>query len=127
MARLERSITASNKKLAQQELTEAVTLLAQQARAIGAKVADWDEARQQIVDPAYYALWRNSRAMTAGILPASTVGIELYDLSGKGFSRAFDVEKSAMPSQLNQTDLAVLFRKDERHDALYYFFPYLRR
>lgn len=123
LARLERSITASNKKLAQLELTEAVTLLELQARAIGAKVADWDEARQQIVDPAYYALWRNSRAMTAGILPASTLGIELYDLDGKGFSRASDVKKSAMPPRVNKRDLRVLFRKDEGQDALYYFFP----
>ena len=123
LGRLERSITTSNKKLAQQELSEAVTLLEQQARAIGARVADWDEARQQIADPAYYALWRNSRAMTAGILPASTEGIELYDLSGKGFTRAFDVNKAAMPYRLQKADLAVRFRKDASHDALYYFFP----
>lgn len=123
LSRLETSITTNNKKLAQQELAEALSLLEQQAQSIGTKVADWDEARQQIIDPAYYALWRHSRAMTAGVLPPSTDGIELYDLSGKGFSHKTDVAEAAMPAQIHTQALKVWYRQDHGHDHLYYFFP----
>ena len=123
LSRLEHSIATSNEKLAQQELAEALTLLEQQARATGVKVADWDEVRQQFADPAYYAYWRNSRAMTAGILPVSAVGIELYDLNGKGLSRKPAAGEAAMPARIDKTELAVWYRKDHGHDHLYYFFP----
>ena len=123
LKRLENSITTSNKKSAQLELAEALTLLEQQAQALGSKIADWDEVRQQIADPAYYALWRNSRAMTAGILPASTDGIALYDLNGKGFSREYASDEAAMPAQISKSHLRVWYRKDHGHEHLYYFFP----
>ena len=122
LKRLENSISASYKKSAQLELIEALALLGQQTRALGDKIADWDEVRQQFADPAYYALWRNSRAMTAGMLPASAVGITLYDLNGKSFSRDSDGE-SAMPVQISRNHLKVWYRKDRGHEHLYYFFP----
>lgn len=123
LSRLEASVAESNEKSAQAELAEALMLLEQQARLIGAKVADWDEARQQIADPAYYSLWRNSRAMTAGILPASADGIELYDLNGNGFSRVSAANEAAMPTRIHKAHFGVWYRKDHGHDHLYYFFP----
>ena len=123
LTQLEQRIATSNQNLAQQELAEALSLLQQQAQTIGARVADWDEARQQIADPAYYALWRNSRAMTAGILPASIDGIALYDLNGKGFSRDVAATEAAMPARINKPSLEVWYRKDHGHEHLYYFFP----
>lgn len=123
LTHLEQRIAASNRSLAQQELAKALSLLQQQAQTIGARIADWDEARQQITDPAYYALWRNSRAMTAGILPDSTDGIALYDLNGKGFSRDTATGETAMPAQINKSNLAVWYRKDHGHEHLYYYFP----
>ncbi len=123
LSRLEHTIAQTNSKLAQQELAQALTLLEQQTQLTGAKVADWDEARLQIADPAYYALWRNSRAMTAGILPATTDGVELYDLSGKGLSRKSVVSKAGMPTQIYKRNLRVWYRKDDGQDHLYYFFP----
>lgn len=123
LSQLEQRVANGNEKLAQQEIAEALTLLEQRTRAIGAKVADWDEARQQIADPAYYAHWRNSRALTVGILPASADGVELYDVSGKGFSREPGAGEAAMPARIDKADLAVWYRKDHGHDHLYYFFP----
>lgn len=123
LSRLEASFVSSNQKSAQAELAEALTLLEQQAKVIGARVADWDEARQQITDPAYYSLWRNSRAMTAGILPASADGIELYDLNGYGFSHASASGEAAMPIRIHKAHMGVWYRKDHGHDHLYYFFP----
>lgn len=122
LKRLENSISTSYKKSAQLELTEALALLEQQTRALGDKIADWDEVRQQFTDPAYYALWRNSRAMTAGMLPASADGIALYDLNGQSFSREPGGE-SAMPTQISKNYLKVWYRRDHGHEHLYYFFP----
>jgi diguanylate cyclase (GGDEF)-like protein len=123
LSRLEHHIAQTNKQLAQQELVQVLALLEHQTQLTGAKIADWDEARLQIADPAYYALWRNSRAMTAGILPATTDGLELYDLSGKGFSREPVAGVAGMPVKIHKSDLRVWYRKDHGHDHLYYFFP----
>lgn len=123
LSRLETRFALSNEKLAQAELSEAIMLLEQQAKLTGSRIADWDEARQQIIDPAYYALWRNSRAMTAGILPASADGIELYDLNGHGFSHASAPGEAAMPTRIHKANTGVWSRRDHGHNHLYYFFP----
>ena len=123
LSRLENSFATSDEKSAQAELAEALTLLEQQTKAMGARVADWDEARQQIADPAYYSLWRNSRVMSAGILSVSTDGVELYDINGKGLSRVNTADEAAMPARVHQADIGVWYRKDRGHDHLYYFFP----
>lgn len=123
LSRLEASFASSNEKAAQAELAEALALLEQQAKISGARIADWDEVRQQVADPAYYSLWRNSRAMTAGILPASADGIELYDLNGKGLSPVSAPDEAAMPSRIHKNHTGVWYRKDRGHAHLYYFFP----
>lgn len=122
-SRLEKRFAHSNERSAQAELAEALAVLDRQARALGARVADWDEVRQQISDPAYYSLWRNSRALNAGILPPSTDGIELYDLNGKGFSHASAGGEAAMPTHINKSSTRVWYRRDHGHAHLYYFFP----
>ncbi|MHB8916020.1 MAG: hypothetical protein ACYC4K_09450, partial [Thiobacillus sp.] len=123
LRQLERRVASGNQNLAKQELIEAMSLLQQQAQTIGAKIADWDEVRQQINDPEYYALWRNSRAMTAGVLPASADGIALYDNAGNSFSRDTVENEGTMPARINSRSTAVWYRKDHNHEHLYYFFP----
>lgn len=123
LKQLERRVAASNQKLAQQELAEAMGLLEQHARAVGAKVADWDEVKQQISDPEYYALWRNARAMSAGMLPPSADGVALYDNAGYAFSRDIPKSKSAMPARIDNASLGTWYRKDHSYEHLYHFFP----
>lgn len=123
LRQLERRVASGNQNLAKQELAEAMSLLQQQAQTIGARIADWDEVRQQINGPEYYALWRNSRAMTAGILPATADGIALYDNAGNSFSRDNAESEGAMPARINSRSMGVWYRKDHSHEHLYYFFP----
>src|SRR4030065_165658 len=64
-ARLKERIEQSDEKLARQELTEAIALLTQQVEGFAQALTQWDEARQQLDNPVYYAYWRNSRARVA--------------------------------------------------------------
>jgi len=47
-----------------------------------AQLAGWDETRQQLVLPAYYAYWRNTRVVEAGILPKAQARVALYTPDG---------------------------------------------
>jgi len=69
-----------------------------------AKLADWDETRQQLMLPAYYAYWRNQRVYEAGILPATQARVALY--TPDGALLAPDLSAHPLPQRLNAVALS---------------------
>jgi diguanylate cyclase (GGDEF)-like protein len=122
-ARLKLQIAASDEKLARQELSDAIALLERQAEQAGANLMQWDEARQQLETPVYYAYWRNSRALTAGVLPASLDAVDLYDAKGRNLS-AVTKDESAMPARISRQDMQPFLIHHNGHDHLLFFLPF---
>jgi diguanylate cyclase (GGDEF)-like protein len=67
---------------AQSELDTRVQQLLAQVEKKGADLALWDETRQQLVSPEYYAIWRDQRVREAGMLPSTTASVTLYRADG---------------------------------------------
>jgi len=56
-----RSLEQHNQNAAKSELTATVQRLLDQTEEQAAKLANWDETRQQLVLPEYYTYWRDQR------------------------------------------------------------------
>lgn len=121
-ARLNERIAQSDEKLAHHELDEAITRLTRQAETSVQSLIQWDEARQQLDDPTYYAYWRNSRALTAGVLPETLDAVDLYDSQGRILSAVTSGE-DAMPGQIGRQDMQPFLMHQYGHDHLYFFVP----
>ena len=76
------SLEQHNQNAAQSELTAAIQRLLSRTEEQSVKLARWDETRQQLVLPEYYAYWRDQRLYESGILNSSHVRAALYDPSG---------------------------------------------
>lgn len=122
--RLREQIARSDETLARQELEEAIGLLARQAEEVAQALTEWDEARQQLDNPVYYAYWRNSRALAAGVLPVSEAldGIDLYNLQGNNLS-ADTTGEAGMPPYIATEGMRPFLRHENGHDHLYFFYP----
>lgn len=64
------------------ELEAAIERLLGQSRDQAANLAGWDETRQQLVMPEYYAYWRDQRVYESGMLVSDLTRAALYDPSG---------------------------------------------
>ncbi len=124
-ARLKEQVAQSDQTLARQELEEAIALLTREAEAAAQALMQWDEARQQLDNPAYYAYWRNSRALVAGVLPVSETldAVDLYDLKGQNLSAVTEGEAS-MPARLAPGNMRPFLKHENDHDHLYFFYPF---
>lgn len=123
ISRIEKNFAANSEKLARQELTEALVLMENHMLAVKAAVASWDETRQQLEDPTYYAYWRNSRILSSGLLSPSTDAIELYDIQGQTLSKEKREGDADMPTQIKQDDLRLVIVSQQGHDHFVLFFP----
>jgi diguanylate cyclase (GGDEF)-like protein len=125
VGRLKEQSALSDGKLAHQELEEAIALLAGQAESAAQALMQWDEARQQLENPAYYAYWRNSRAFTAGVLPETETldAVDLYDLQGRSLLPATAGE-ARMPAHIVTQGLQPYLMRESGHDHLYFYFPF---
>src|SRR5512139_3774014 len=122
-AQLKRQIAESDEKLARQELSEAIVLLTRQAESTAQALAQWDEARQQLENPIYYAYWRNSRALASGVLPETLDAVDLYDARGRNLSVTTKGE-ATMPVQLSRRDMQPFLMRQNAHDHVYFFYPF---
>lgn len=122
-ARLKEAIAQSDEKLARQELDEAVALLTERAKNTAQALMTWDEARQQMENPIYYGYWRNSRALSAGVIPDTLDAVDLYDLEGRNLSAA-PVGEASMPAHIDTHNLQPFMEQEGGHGHLYYFFPF---
>lgn len=76
------SLEQHNENAARSELTAAVQRLLKRTDEQAASLAHWDETRQQLVLPEYYAYWRDQRVYESGILPNRLVRAALYTRAG---------------------------------------------
>lgn len=72
-------IERNNQRAASAEVAQAVLQLNKELDQLGHSLASWDETRQQLSDPSYYAYWRDSRVPEGGIVPAYVKAVELYN------------------------------------------------
>jgi len=121
IAQLDEQVRRADEKLARQELNEAIAQLFQHAESTVQALTQWDEARVQLEDPTYYSYWRNSRALSAGVLPASLDAVDLYDPQGRNLSPAKSGE-SAMPPVIQDMRPTVI--QERGHAHLYVFAPF---
>ncbi|HMM47350.1 MAG TPA: EAL domain-containing protein [Thiobacillaceae bacterium] len=124
-ARLQEQVARSDEMLARQELEEAIVLLSRQVDEVAGELVQWDEARQQLDDPTYYAYWRNVRVSAAGVLPVSGAldGLDLYDRQGNNLSTDRRGE-AAMPAHVDTRDLRPFLRHESGRDRVYFFHPF---
>lgn len=120
---LKEQIAQSDANLARQEMGEAIALLVQQADKTAQALGQWDEARQQLENPVYYGYWRNSRALTAGVIPETLDGVELYDPEGRNLSTVTTGE-AVMPANMDTNDMQPFLKHENGHDHLYFFYPF---
>lgn len=123
ISQLEQNFAAGNEKLARQELSEALALMENHMLAVSKTVAAWDETRQQLEDPTYYAYWRNSRVLSSGLLPPTTDAFELYDVHGNTLSKETREGDAAMPAQVDKDNQRMTVVSQNGHDHFILFFP----
>jgi len=123
MSHLKAQIIESDRKLAQQELAEAVALLIAHGETVAQTLAQWDEARLQLENATYYGYWRNSRALAAGILPDSIDSLDLYDRDGRNLSKVEAADETHMPPQISSEEMQPALVHGKSHDHLYFFLP----
>ena len=99
---------------AAEELRSAVAALVGETEAAAAAIAGWDEARQQLQDPTYYAYWREYRLLHADRLPPATLEADLYDRHGTKLNRI----ENGMPQTVDLE--ARLVRRRGRIDLLFF-------
>ncbi|MBT9567220.1 MAG: EAL domain-containing protein [Thiobacillus sp.] len=122
-ARLKEEVKRSDEMLARQELEEAIGLLTARAHGAAQSLMAWDEARQQLENPVYYGYWRNSRALSAGVVPETLDALDLYRADGQNLSTARAGE-ALMPATLDPRRLQPYMTQDGEHAHVYYFFPF---
>jgi diguanylate cyclase (GGDEF)-like protein len=123
VARLKEQIAQSDQRLARQELNEMIEQLGDEAEDAVEALMQWDEARQQLENPTYYAYWRNTRALAAGVLPDTLDAVDLYDGTGRKLPAASEGE-AVMPTQIATRNLQPFLGHEYGHDHLYFFFPF---
>lgn len=106
---------------ARKEIGEALGEVGRHIRASGETLGQWEETRQQLFNPDYYALWRDDRVRDAGMMPASVKAVVLYDKQGRILNNAAGPEP--MPLNLpGKAPGAFHLRQGER-DWILYFIP----
>lgn len=123
VSRLKEQIALSDQRLARQELAEMLARLDGEAKGAAEALMQWDEARQQLENPAYYAYWRSARALSAGMLPDTLDAVDLYDASGRKLP-ASSAGEAVMPGSIDPGNLQPFLGHEYGHDHLYFFYPF---
>ena len=92
------SLELSSKEAARSELAAAVERLLNRTENQAGNLAHWDETRQQLVTPEYYAYWRDQRVYESGMLSSRYSRAGLYNQSG--MLLAPSPTKSSLPAEL---------------------------
>lgn len=80
---LEQNIRDNAKAAAHTELKQIIESAYADIEHHSIEIAQWQEISQQLINPIFYAYWRNHRAMSAGFTPDYMKEISLYDRDGK--------------------------------------------
>ena len=95
--RVRGDMLAASRAAATKEISEAMELLLRDAKASAERFAGWEEVRQQIREPRYYAYWRSYRMMQSGVLPDYVADAALYGVDGAALA---ELQDSALPRQV---------------------------
>jgi diguanylate cyclase (GGDEF)-like protein len=90
---LDSSFQKASRLKAGQEIDRALGVSLKKCRDQVRLLAQWEEVRQQLRNPAFYSYWYRHRAKTNNLISDYTIDVALYDQSGK---------------MLNQIDTALL-------------------
>jgi diguanylate cyclase (GGDEF)-like protein len=82
---------------ARQELNEAMALVLADAQDVAERFAGWEEVRQQLREPRYYAYWRSYRMLRSGMLSESVLDAEIYTRQGHALA---ELQDSVLPRQV---------------------------
>ena len=103
------------------EVTDALAAMKEHIRTSAESLAQWEETRQQLFFPDFYALWRDDRVRDAGMLPASARAVSLYDKHGVILNNTG--MEGPMPAQVPATTVITLYRREQGRDTLLRFQP----
>lgn len=81
--KLDKEIVGARNLAAKQEVESAMHSLREQVQRQSTLLANWDETRQQLVNPDYYSYWKSSRVQHAGLLSELFLGVDLYGADGR--------------------------------------------
>ena len=79
---LREEVRENGREAARQELASALDHVRTQATQQASRFARWEEVRQQLGTPQYYAYWKNHRMHQAAILADRVVDARIYDRDG---------------------------------------------
>lgn len=107
-------------RAAHAEIARVLENLDLRLRSMAERLAAWDETRQHLANPEYYALWRDTRVRDTGALPA-TMHIALYRPDG----RILASDPGAMlPARLpHRGPSDVVLRWEDERPEVYFRFP----
>ncbi len=92
------NLELNTQEAARSELEAAVERLLSRTESQAVNLALWDETRQQLVTPEYYAYWRDQRVYESGLLTSRFSRAALYNLSGTLLAPS--PGKSSLPAKL---------------------------
>ena len=99
---------ATQRNLAREELSSGLTAAMQAIKHDLSELANWDESKQQLGQPAYYAYWHDNRVKDAGVVSASVIDVNLYTAKGDRLSGGQTEEH--VPSHIAPADMSPSFR-----------------
>ena len=102
VSNLQQSIKDSNNKVAREELLSTAHDAEQDIQGHALDFSLWEEVRQQLSNPLYYAYWREHRALQAGILPKYILDTNIYDKQGNVLSK---LDTTSLPLSIDTTNL----------------------
>ncbi len=117
---VDRDLRAAVHASARTELEQVLDDLFSGIREAARDIAQWDEIRQQLRQPAYYAYWRAHRLHKPGTLPESVSASEIYDAEGKLLGHFAD---TLLPGQLPAVPEARVIQHPDGRPVLQLFQP----
>jgi diguanylate cyclase (GGDEF)-like protein len=120
-----RSLEQQNQNAAQSELDAAIQRLLRKTEERAVNLAHWDETRQQLVMPEYYAYWRDQRVYESGMLPTRFARAALYTRSGALLAAGPKRTSlpAGLPAGLPPSQASSWLTDEAGATALYYAFP----
>ena len=116
--KVEQAFAQSHMDSAKNELQRGADAVVAKAIEVADKIANWDEASQQLSDPTYYTFWRQRRVHAVQFIPGYINAIELYSAHGGALQAPRD---NIMPDRV--PEVSVFLMRENRQPWLCVFRP----
>ena len=123
-----RDLEQSNRAAARAEVAAAVGRLLRRMETQAELLAHWDETRQQLVQPEYYAYWRDQRVYESGLLQNRYTRTALYSSGGHILapSPARHTFPARLPEGVSLRDMSGWLANESGTLVLYQSYPVYR-